>query len=303
MTEAAAPSSKAESMSATPFAALLLGALAMGISPVFVRFADVGPFASAFWRVFAALPLLWLWAAVEARSRREPRTAVFRFDRAIVLTGLTFSVDLLFWHLAILKTNVANATFLATMAPVWVILLSGLVIGERVRRSEIYGLGLCLLGAGALIGVSYSARPDHITGDLLALATSFFFGLYFLAVRVARRTSGSGRIVFLSSVITSAVLLFAALLFEGRLMPATLHGVGAIFGLSVISHTGGQGFLAYALGFLPASFSSLVIFIESLAAAFFGWLFLGEPVSLFQAVGGALILAGLFTASPRRGKP
>jgi drug/metabolite transporter (DMT)-like permease len=117
MTEAAAPSSKAESMSATPFAALLLGALAMGISPVFVRFADVGPFASAFWRVFAALPLLWLWAALEARSRHEPLTAVFRFDRAIVLTGLTFSVDLLFWHLAILKTNVANATFLEIMSP------------------------------------------------------------------------------------------------------------------------------------------------------------------------------------------
>jgi drug/metabolite transporter (DMT)-like permease len=86
-------------------------------------------------------------------------------------------------------------------------------------------------------------------------------------------------------------------------MPTTPRGIGAILGLSVISHTGGQGFLAYALGFLPASFSSLVIFIESLAAAFFGWLFLGEPVSLFQAVGGALILAGLFTASPRRGKP
>jgi drug/metabolite transporter (DMT)-like permease len=303
MTDAATPSPKAESAFAAPFAALLLGALAMGISPVFVRIADVGPLASAFWRVFAALPLLWLWAALEARGRQELVLSVFRLDRAIVVTALTFSVDLLFWHLAILKTSVANATFLATMAPVWVILLSGLTIGEHVRRSEIYGLGLCLLGAGALIGVSYSARPDHVAGDLLALATSFFFGLYFLAVRVARRTSGSGRIIFLSSVITSVVLLFAALLFEGRLMPTTLRGVGAIFGLSVISHTGGQGFLAYALGFLPASFSSLVIFIESLAAALFGWLFLGEPVSLFQALGGALILAGLVIASPRRGKP
>lgn len=300
MTDATSPAVRTEGALAAPFVALVLGALAMGISPIFVRLADVGPFASAFWRVFAALPLLFAWAAFEARRRGEPIAAAFRFDMPILLTGLTFSVDLLFWHLAILKTTVANATFLATMAPVWVILLSGLFIGEHVRRNEVYGLGLCLLGAVALIGVSYSARPDHITGDLLGLATSLFFGLYFLAVRVARRTSGSGHIVFLSSILTSAVLLAATLLFEDRLMPSTLRGVGAVFGLSFVSHTGGQGLLAFALGFLPASFSSLVIFIESLAAAFFGWLFLGEPVSLLQGLGGALILGGLFIASPRR---
>jgi drug/metabolite transporter (DMT)-like permease len=302
MTDVTSLPARTEPSFAAPFAALLLGALAMGISPVFVRFADVGPFASAFWRVAAALPLLWAWAAWEARRSGEPHAAVFRFNRPILLTGLTFSVDLLFWHLAILKTTIANATFLATMAPVWVILFSGLFIGERVRRNEINGLALCLLGAVALIGISYSARPHHVTGDLLGVATSLFFGLYFLAVRVARRTSGSGRIIFLSSILTSLVLLAATLLFEGRLLPHSLRGVGAILGLSVISHTGGQGLLAYALGFLPASFSSLVIFIESLAAALFGWLLLDEPVSLLQALGGALILAGLFVASPRRAK-
>ena len=47
------------------FAALVMGACAMGISPVFVRFADVGPFTSAFWRVGLAVPLLLAWVAYE----------------------------------------------------------------------------------------------------------------------------------------------------------------------------------------------------------------------------------------------
>ncbi len=303
MPETATPSrSGAADSLAAPVAALLMGALAMGISPIFVRFADVGPFASAFWRASAALPLLWAWAAWEARSQGQPLSAAFRFDRAIVLTGLSFSVDLLFWHLAILKTTVANATFLATMAPVWVILFSGLFIGEKVKRQEVYGLVLCVGGAAALIGTSYSARPDHVDGDLYAVVTSLFFGLYFLAVRVARRHSGTGRIIFLSSLITTAVLFIVAFVFEDRILPSSLSGIGAIAGLSLISHSGGQGFLAFALGYLPASFSSLVIFIESIAAAIFAWLFLGEPVSIFQGLGGALILAGLFIASPRRGR-
>ena len=41
--------------------AMVSAALAMSISPSLVRLADVGPFASAFWRVALALPILWLW--------------------------------------------------------------------------------------------------------------------------------------------------------------------------------------------------------------------------------------------------
>ena len=50
-------------------AALVLGAVGMGASPVFVRLADVGPFASAFWRAFLALPFLWAWARFEDGGR------------------------------------------------------------------------------------------------------------------------------------------------------------------------------------------------------------------------------------------
>jgi drug/metabolite transporter (DMT)-like permease len=57
--------------------------------------------------------------------------------------------------------------------------------------------------------------------------------------------------------------------------------------------------LAIALGSLPATFSSLVIFLEAVAAAALGWIVLGERLSLVQAVGGLLILAGIFIARPR----
>jgi len=47
-------------------------------------------------------------------------------------------------------------------------------------------------------------------------------------------------------------------------------------------------------------FSSLVIFVEAVAAAVFAWVILAEAVDPLQAVGGALILAGIFAARPRR---
>lgn len=297
----ASPQAQPASVAAFAIPALILGAMAMGISPIFVRLTDVGPFASAFWRVGGALPLLLAWALFEARRSGAPLASIWKIDGAILVAGGLFAGDLLFWHLAILKTSVANATFLATMAPVWVVLGSGLFIGEKVGRSVLAGLVLCLLGASFLIGMSWRVRPEHLDGDLYGVITSFFFGCYFLAVRVARRRSSAGKIVFLSTLITSVVLLAVALEMEPRILPDTVESAASLAGLAFISHAGGQGMLAFALGHLPAAFSALVIFLEAVAAALAGWLFLGEAVSMPQAIGGALILAGIFIARPQRG--
>src|SRR5947207_7202984 len=95
---------------AMAFLALLLGATAMGVSPIFVRLADVGPFASAFWRVALALPALYVWMILAERGGAGAG-AKLRFSMPTILAGLAFTGDLLFWHASILKTSVANATF------------------------------------------------------------------------------------------------------------------------------------------------------------------------------------------------
>src|SRR4026207_1997870 len=58
-----------------------------------------------------------------------------------------------------------------------------------------------------------------------------------------------------------------------------------------------------ALARLPAPFSSLVIFLGAVATAAFGWIILGERVTLTQGLGGALILGGLYLRPPRHRPP
>src|SRR3954447_26271348 len=143
------------------FVALVFGAIGMGASVLFVRWADVGPYASAFWRVFLALPFLWVWMRLENRTAAWPR-----LDSAVLLAGLLFTGDLFFWHLAILGTTVANATFLATTAPIWVALGAWLVLSEAVGARILIGLALCILGGFALVGESYGFAPQRLTGAL-----------------------------------------------------------------------------------------------------------------------------------------
>jgi drug/metabolite transporter (DMT)-like permease len=278
------------------FGALVVGALAMGVSPVFVRLADVGPFASAFWRVALALPALWVWMRISERGTPARR----RFSLPVLLSGLAFAGDLLFWHTAILRTSVANATFFATTAPIWVIAFGFLLFGERAGREILLGVAFCLAGGAALLAQSLRLAPETALGDGFGLATGVFFGLYFLSVEAARRSTGAARVTFEATLVTAAALFVVAKFSEPRLTPSSLKGVLALLGMAWVSHAGGQGLLALALGRLPATFSSLVIFLEAIAAALFAYLLLGEPISLVQGIGGVLIMAGIYIARPRR---
>jgi drug/metabolite transporter (DMT)-like permease len=282
---------------ALAFAALVIGAFAMGASPIFVRLADVGPFASAFWRCALALPFLALWALAEPRETR----AMFSTDRAVVLSGVFLAGDLFFWHLSILATTVANATFIATMAPVWVAFGAWIVFREKISRRNFLGLALCLAGGAALIGQSYSFAPDRLLGDGYALVTSLFFGLYMLAISNARTRLkiGAGSLAFMSAAITCACMFVIAMLFETNFMPRSLNGWVTLLSLAIVSQVLGQGLLAVALGRLPATFSSLVIFLEAVGAAALGWLVLNEALGPIQLLGGALILFGIWIARPR----
>ena len=279
----------------TSFVALVIGAVAMGVSPIFVRLAEVGPFTSAFWRVTLALPVLYAWMRFSERGTTGHR----KMSRPTIYAGMAFSADLFFWHLSIVSTSVANATFFATTAPIWVVVFGWLLFRKRAPAAVLAGLGLCILGGTALLVQSLQVKTGGALGDLYGLITGIFFGLYFLAVQAAREGTSAARVTFEATLITAALLLLAAVGLEHQLLPRTLHGFAALLALAWISHAGGQGLLTVALGRLPATFSSLVIFLEAIAAACFAWAILGEPVSLIQAIGGVAILSGIYVARPR----
>lgn len=257
-----------------------------------------------------ALPLLWGWArldthlvAQEARASGKPLPEPGpREHKLVILAGLLFAGDLFFWHISIVNTTVANATFLMALAPIVVVLGSWTFLREPVGRNVIAGLLLAMVGIASLLGSSYQFAPRNLIGDLYGVITALFFGFYFLAVRPARKTMPAGVVIFRTSVVTAAVLLVAALIIEGDIMPSSLHGAAILVCLAVISHAGGQGLLAFALGHLPAAFSSLVILLEGVAAAILGWLILGEHLTALQLLGCIAIFAGIYIARPRPAK-
>ena len=277
--------------------ALLGGGIAIGFSPVFVRLSQLGPIATGFYRLLLALPLLWLWMRWDARTAAgtAPGTANVGW-LAVAVPGILFAGDILFWHWSITYTTVANATLLANLAPIIVTVGAWLFLRERVGLAFLAGMGMAMGGAALLVNASAALGTRYVLGDLLGLVTACFFGSYVVAVARLRDRHAASTIMLHSSAVTCVLLLAATLLSGESLLPASAGGWIVLCALAWISQAMGQGFIAYALGHLPASFSALAILIEPLTAAVLGWLWLGEELGVLQAVGGVIVLAGIAVA-------
>jgi drug/metabolite transporter (DMT)-like permease len=273
---------------------LVLGGIAIGFSPIFVRLSELGPVATGFYRLLLALPLLWLWMQWEARGA-APDAAALNWP-AFVLPGILFAGDIFFWHWSITYTSVANATLFANFAPIIVAFGAWLYLGEHLSLRFLVGMGLAMGGAALLVHASAALGARYVLGDILGLITACFFGSYVVVVARLRDCYTAATIMFYSSAVTCFALLVAALVSGESLFPRSASGWATLFALAWISQAVGQGLIAYALGHLKASFSALVILIEPLTAAILGWLWLAEALGVRQAIGGAVMLVGIMVA-------
>ncbi len=287
-------------------AALFGGAIAIATSALFVKVSEAGPVATGFWRVFLALPFLWLWALTERRqgATAAPANAA-RERRLMIAAGLFFAGDLAVWHWSIVLTSVANATLLANLAPIFVTLAAWLLFGLRPTSTFLGGLAAALTGVVLLIGGDFRHSGHALAGDALGVITAMFYAAYQLTVTRLRAVASTARIMALSGTVTAAALLPVAALSAEPFFPATATGWVLLFGLALIAQVAGQSLIAYAMAHLPATLSSVGLLLQPVAAALFAWVLLGEALVALQVAGGVMVLVGIRIAhqASRRALP
>jgi drug/metabolite transporter (DMT)-like permease len=266
-------------------AALAAGGVGIAFAPIFVRWSEVGPLSTAFWRLALAAPVMWLWGSARAVSARE----AWR----LALPGLFFAADLGVWHWSIRFTTVANATLLANFAPVLVTLGGYLFLGRAFRRLFLVGMVVAILGTVLLVGVG---GTRSLRGDALGLLTAVFYASYLLSVGLLRERYSTATVLAWSASAAAVALLPACLLTGEVFLPGSAAGWLDLLLLAFVSHVGGQGLIAYALRHLPASFSSVTLLIQPVGAMLLAWWFFGEAMGPVQGLGAAVVVAGILLA-------
>jgi drug/metabolite transporter (DMT)-like permease len=269
------------------FPALIAGNLVLALGPWMVRLADVGPVASAFWRVGLAVPFLALLAWRQQAGREAPGWGLVAM---VAAGGLFFAADLAAWHVGIGMTKLANASLFGN-ASSFILVLYGFVMLRRLpRTAQALALILAAAGAALLMGSSYELSPKNFAGDLFTLAAGLLYTGYLIAVDRARRTMAPMPVLAIATAAATLPLLLFALALGQKIVPGDWTPLVILsFGSQVI----GQGLLVYAVGYLSPVVVGLGLLAQPAAGAVIGRLAYGETFSLADAAGAFLIAIAL----------
>ena len=278
-----------------PFFILIIGAIAIAFSPIFVRFSDVDPIMTAFYRIFISLPFFLFFSSFNIIEK--VKFPEFNNSYVIFLvSGIFFALDLICWHWSIKLTTVSKATFLSNLAPIVVIIFSLIFLKERFSKFFYLAALLSMVGMLMLLGESFQFNKSQFIGDLLGVLTAVWYGSYIVTISQLRKKYNSTSIMFLSGIVTAIILLIVSILFEQSLIPQSLFKITIIFLLGFICQFMGQSFITYSLAYLSASLSSLCLLIQPIAATVLAYFFFQEKLTTIQFFGSALILMGIYIA-------
>lgn len=233
---------------------------------------------------------LFLLLVLALRRKRPELAALRRVLWPLLLSGACLGANWVLLFEAYRYTSVATATLCYYMAPILLILLSPLLLRERLTLKRILCVLVALLGMVPVSGILESGgQGTDPRGVLLGLAAAL---LYAAVVLLNKRITGldpTQKTLFQFAV-SALVLLPYVLLTELPLAAAPTPPAWLLLLLVGVVHTG----LAYLLYFgaitrLPAQTVAVFSYIDPLLAVLLSALF-SAPLTLPTVVGGVLIL-------------
>jgi drug/metabolite transporter (DMT)-like permease len=280
--------------SAQNFFILCLGASLIGLAPVFVRWSELSPSWSLFYRMFLALPFLALMnlyfnrsAAFKLKSRKHLLL--------VLAASLAFAGDMSSWHWSLEFTSVANATIFVNTASIYMMIFAVLIFKESVSRRFMLSFVLTFIGVIGLIYFSNIKTEGALIGDGIALMAAFLYAAYLLIISRLGEES-SINIIFYTTLFTGIFGLIFALFESKDFLPNSSFQFYNLLAMAILCQVGGQFFITHSLPKIKASFGSIGLLMQPIVATIFGAIVFYEYLNFIQLSFVILALVGIYFA-------
>jgi drug/metabolite transporter (DMT)-like permease len=237
-----------------------------------------------------------------ARTLAAPARTPGRADawRIVWMGVVGFAGAFALSHWGLARSTATNAALLIIVEPLSIMALSHLLLGEGLRRREVAGGALALLGAVLVVlngvpGLTLTLAP-HWRGDLLLVLAGLAYGAYTLIGR-AVLARHSPLVVTARSIVWGAVVMVPLTVAEwlGGARPVLSRGavVGALY-LAIVITAFGYLLWNWVLARVSAPQVAIFVTVQPIGGAILGVVLLREPLTVFTVAGAVLIVLGLW---------
>jgi DME family drug/metabolite transporter len=232
-------------------------------------------------------------AALMKESRRKWKARTW-------LVGTTYAATLILFVLATKLTTAANAIFLQSTAPLYLLLLGPFVLHEPIRRVDVFVISAVAAGACLLLLGSQrvaATAPDPARGNLFGALSGLTWALTLTGLRWTGKRSGGADspatiVVAGNCIAFLACLPFALPIGHVRVTDAALLLYLGIFQIGLAYFA-----LSRSIRFVPGLEAATLLLIEPVFNPIWTWLIHGEQPNRLALVGGCLIILATFAGT------
>jgi len=259
----------------------------------------VPPISLAFWRW--AIVFIILLPFTYLPLKKNFKILIKEYKKLFFLGAMGCGVCGAFPFLAGETTTVTNMGIIYTSSPIFIILITAFFFGEKISLAKMIGLVACLLGVFLIIikgDLDLLLNLNFTIGDIWMLAASIGWALYSVYLFYWK----SNLPIFQRFTLVAffgAGSLFPFYIFEEIMIKKTLFNsdffVWAIF--AAVS----PGIIAFSMYTyvqkkLGASLTGFTLYIFTIYAAIYGYLFFDEKLETYHYVGTILVFFGVYLA-------
>jgi drug/metabolite transporter (DMT)-like permease len=202
----------------------------------------------------------------------------------------------LFFVLGLAWTSVAHAAVIMTLMPILVLLLAAFLGQERITARKVLGMTIAAAGVGVLQLERKSGSGATLLGDFCTFLCGISLAVFTVRSKQLMKRFGSlmiNSVAYIGGSLAIAPLtIWLSLRYgAGRASAATWWSVAY---MAVFSSVLAYFIYNYALTYMPASRASAISYLQPLGATLLAVLLLGEPVTTALAIGGILVLTGVY---------